>query len=80
MHVLHAGGWRQEDGGSTRVMGAPDCLAVRAATRLQSLLRSRFSSRTFCSRDRASSGTSATPQQASSATIASLCLIAMPVS
>ena len=42
-------------------MGAPDCLAVSAATRLQSLLRSRFSSRIFCSRDKASNGTSALP-------------------
>ena len=43
---------------ATWVMGAPDCLAVSAATRLQSLLRSRLSNSIFCSRDSASSGAS----------------------
>ena len=43
----------------TRVMGTPDCLAVSAATKLQSLLRRRFSSRIFCSLERSSRGTSA---------------------
>ena len=49
---------RSTDGAGTLVMGAPACLAVSAATRLASLLRSRLSSSSFCSLDSASSGAS----------------------
>lgn len=51
--------WRPSTAGvGTFVMGAPACLAVSAATRLASLLRSRLSSSSFCSLDSASSGAS----------------------